>query len=48
MGIKTTEKEHEFDVIVYATGFDAVSGALTRIDISGAPRSSTFRGSAHQ
>ncbi len=34
-GIKTTEKEHEFDVIVYATGFDAVSGALTRIDIRG-------------
>jgi cation diffusion facilitator CzcD-associated flavoprotein CzcO len=34
-GIKTTEKEHEFDVIIYATGFDAVSGALTRIDIRG-------------
>ncbi|MGA2409756.1 MAG: NAD(P)/FAD-dependent oxidoreductase [Candidatus Binataceae bacterium] len=34
-GIKTTEKEHEFDVIIYATGFDAVSGALTRIDICG-------------
>jgi cation diffusion facilitator CzcD-associated flavoprotein CzcO len=34
-GIKTSEKEHEFDVIIYATGFDAVSGALTRIDIRG-------------
>jgi len=35
-GIKTTEKEYAFDVIIYATGFDAVTGALTRIDIRGA------------
>jgi len=34
-GIKTTEKEYEFDVIIYATGFDAVTGSLTRIDIRG-------------
>lgn len=34
-GIKTSAKEHEFDVIIYATGFDAVTGALTRIDIRG-------------
>lgn len=34
-GIKTTEKEYEFDVIIYATGFDAVTGALTRMDIRG-------------
>ncbi len=34
-GIKTSEKEYEFDVIIYATGFDAVTGALTRIDIRG-------------
>ncbi len=34
-GVKTTEKEYEFDVIIYATGFDAVTGALTRIDIRG-------------
>ena len=27
--------EHEFDVIIYATGFDAVSGPLTQIDIRG-------------
>ena len=26
---------HELDVIVYATGFDAMTGALTRIDIRG-------------
>jgi cation diffusion facilitator CzcD-associated flavoprotein CzcO len=34
-GIKTSDKQYEFDVIIYATGFDAVSGALTRIDIQG-------------
>ncbi len=34
-GIKTSHKEYDFDVIVYATGFDAVTGELTRIDIRG-------------
>ena len=34
-GIRTTEQEYEFDVIVYATGFDAVTGAYDRIDIRG-------------
>jgi cation diffusion facilitator CzcD-associated flavoprotein CzcO len=34
-GIKTSDAEYEFDVIIYATGFDAVTGALTRIDIRG-------------
>lgn len=34
-GIKTSDTEYAFDVIIYATGFDAVSGALTRIDIRG-------------
>jgi cation diffusion facilitator CzcD-associated flavoprotein CzcO len=34
-GIKTTEREHEFDVIVYATGFDAITGAFDRITITG-------------
>ncbi|MEW6297286.1 MAG: NAD(P)/FAD-dependent oxidoreductase [Thermodesulfobacteriota bacterium] len=34
-GIKTTEKEYEFDMIIYATGFDAVTGALTRLDVRG-------------
>ena len=34
-GLRTTEREHEFDVIVYATGFDAITGAYDRIDISG-------------
>jgi len=34
-GIRTTDGEYEFDVIVYATGFDAMTGALTAIDIRG-------------
>jgi cation diffusion facilitator CzcD-associated flavoprotein CzcO len=34
-GIRTTEREYGFDVIVYATGFDAVTGAYDRIDIRG-------------
>jgi cation diffusion facilitator CzcD-associated flavoprotein CzcO len=34
-GVKTTEKEYDFDVIIYATGFDAVTGSLTRLDIRG-------------
>jgi cation diffusion facilitator CzcD-associated flavoprotein CzcO len=34
-GIRTSDREYEFDAIVYATGFDAMTGALTRIDIRG-------------
>lgn len=34
-GIKTSDKEYEFDVIIYATGFDAFTGAITQIDIRG-------------
>lgn len=34
-GIKTTAGEQEFDVIVFATGFDAMTGALTAVDIRG-------------
>lgn len=34
-GIKTTSEELEFDVIIAATGFDALTGTLTRIDIKG-------------
>ena len=34
-GIRTGRGDHELDVIVYATGFDAMTGALTRIDIRG-------------
>ena len=34
-GIRTSDREREFDVIIYATGFDAITGAFDRIDISG-------------
>lgn len=34
-GIRTSTGHHEFDCIVFATGFDAMTGALTRIDIRG-------------
>ncbi|MBK8958113.1 MAG: NAD(P)/FAD-dependent oxidoreductase [Proteobacteria bacterium] len=34
-GIVTREREFEFDIICYATGFDAVLGSLNRIDVRG-------------
>ena len=34
-GLRTTERDYEFDIIVYATGFDAITGAYDRIDING-------------
>ena len=34
-GIKTSDKEYEFDILIYATGFDGVTGAFDRIDIRG-------------
>jgi cation diffusion facilitator CzcD-associated flavoprotein CzcO len=34
-GIRTSEREYACDAIVYATGFDAMTGALTRVDIRG-------------
>jgi cation diffusion facilitator CzcD-associated flavoprotein CzcO len=34
-GIRTTEKEYPVDIIVFATGFDAMTGALLRMDIRG-------------
>ena len=34
-GIKTAKQEHEFDILIYATGFDGVTGAYDRIDIRG-------------
>jgi cation diffusion facilitator CzcD-associated flavoprotein CzcO len=34
-GIQTSDREYEFDVIIYATGFDAITGAVTQIDIRG-------------
>jgi cation diffusion facilitator CzcD-associated flavoprotein CzcO len=34
-GIDTDQGSHDLDVIIYATGFDAMTGALRRIDIRG-------------
>ena len=35
-GIKTAAAEYAFDIIIYATGFDAITGSFDRIDIRGA------------
>ena len=37
-GVKTSDAEYEFDIIVYATGFDAITGSFDRIDIRGRRR----------
>ena len=34
-GLRTTARDYEFDIIVYATGFDAITGAYDQIDIRG-------------
>jgi len=34
-GIKTSDAEYEFDLIIYATGFDAITGSFDRINIRG-------------
>ena len=34
-GIRTTEAEYPLDIIVFATGFDAMTGPLLRMDIRG-------------
>ena len=34
-GVKTKVKEREFDILIYATGFDGVTGSFDRIDIRG-------------
>jgi len=35
-GIKTSEGEYEFDIIIFATGFDAITGAFDKIEFRGA------------
>ncbi|ETI24090.1 hypothetical protein G647_03459 [Cladophialophora carrionii CBS 160.54] len=35
-GLRTGAKEYEFDMIIFAVGFDAVTGTLAAIDIRGA------------
>lgn len=34
-GIRTSESEIELDLIIYATGFDAITGAMDRMEIHG-------------
>ena len=34
-GIRTSDADYAFDMIIYATGFDAITGAFDRIDIKG-------------
>lgn len=34
-GLRTAARDYEFDIIVYATGFDAITGAYDRMDITG-------------
>jgi cation diffusion facilitator CzcD-associated flavoprotein CzcO len=34
-GLRTSDRDYELDAIVFATGFDAMTGALTAIDIRG-------------
>jgi cation diffusion facilitator CzcD-associated flavoprotein CzcO len=34
-GIRTSNEDFEFDIIIYATGFDAITGAFDRIDFVG-------------
>ena len=49
-GLRVGGKEYQFDAIVFATGFDAMTGALTRMGIVGRdgetetnPRGSAWR-----
>ena len=34
-GLRTADEEYELDVLIYATGFDAMTGALLKADIQG-------------
>jgi len=34
-GIKTSAKEYQFDIIIYATGFDAITGSFDKINFRG-------------
>ena len=44
-GIRTRDREYVFDVIICATGYDAVTGGLTQIDIRGPTGEITYLGS---
>ncbi|MBR1215444.1 NAD(P)/FAD-dependent oxidoreductase [Bradyrhizobium sp. JYMT SZCCT0180] len=34
-GLRTSAREYDFDIIIYSTGFDAITGAYDQIDITG-------------
>ncbi|MBR1198410.1 NAD(P)/FAD-dependent oxidoreductase [Bradyrhizobium sp. AUGA SZCCT0240] len=34
-GIRTSARDYDFDIIIYSTGFDAITGAYDHIDITG-------------
>ena len=34
-GIQTSDRHYDLDLIIYATGFDAITGSFTRMDIRG-------------
>jgi len=34
-GLRTRDNEYSFDAVIFATGFDAVTGAMSRIDVTG-------------
>ena len=34
-GIRTSDADYDFDIIIYATGFDAITGAFDRIEFRG-------------
>ena len=34
-GVRTSDHDYEFDVVIYATGFDAITGSLTRLNLTG-------------
>jgi cation diffusion facilitator CzcD-associated flavoprotein CzcO len=35
-GLRTTAAEYELDILIYATGFDAMTGSMTRMNVTGA------------
>ena len=41
-GLRTSARDYEFDIIVYSTGFDAITGAFDQIDISGVAGAKLF------
>ena len=34
-GLATKSSQYDFDVLIFATGFDAMTGSILKVDISG-------------